>query len=287
MWVWALVSCAIAGYFILSRRRRSKSQMDLQKPNFKKDVVYIVQFPVSPSIRSISPFALKLETYLRLKKVAYEPVYSLKFGRKGQIPYIELNGEQIPDSNMIINDLESRGIAASDELTETQKAVAHLATVTVENHTAIAGFHWRYGYNMPEFYQKLCEPFYGGGRSLSFFRYFQPYAMIMKTKMHGLGRHSLPEIAQFSFKDLKALSVLLGDKEFFNGSDPTAVDCTLFGHLVQFLYMPLDIPQKAYIQEECPNLANFVNRMRDKFWPDWEEMCRGSCMDGKRVPING
>ena len=26
----------------------------------------------------------------------------MKFGSKGQIPYIELNGEEIPDSNVII-----------------------------------------------------------------------------------------------------------------------------------------------------------------------------------------
>ena len=81
----------------------------LQKPDFQKDIVYLVQFPISPTIRTISPFALKLETYLRLKKVPYECVYSFKFSKKGQIPYIELNGEQIADSNIIIQELENRG----------------------------------------------------------------------------------------------------------------------------------------------------------------------------------
>ena len=159
----------------------------------------------------------------------------------------------------------------------------HLATVTIENHTSLAGFHWRYGYNMPEFYEKLCEPYFGSGKSLLFFRYLQPYGMIMKTKMHGLGRHSLSEIAEFSFKDLEALSNLLGEKPYFNGNSPKTVDCTIFGHLVQFVYMPLDIPQKQYIKEKCPNLDEFVDRMKDNLWPDWEKMCNGSCMEGKRV----
>ena len=81
------------------------------------------------------------------------------------------------------------GISKPDEnVDSTQLAINHLATITVENHTSIAGFHWRYGFNMPEFYEKVCEPYYGSGRNLAFFRYFQPYVMIMKTKMHGLGK---------------------------------------------------------------------------------------------------
>ena len=94
-------------------------------------------------------------------------------------------------------------------------------------------------------------------------------------------RHSLDEVAEFSYQDLDALSILLGDKLFFNGENPSTVDCTIFGHLVQFLYLPLDIPQKSYIIKNCPNLASFVDRMRETFWPDWQELCEGKCMDGK------
>ena len=79
-----------------------------------------------------------------------------------------------------------------------------------------------------------------------------------------------------------ALSNILGDKKFFNGEEPTNIDCAMFGHLVQFLYIPMDIPQKQFIQKQCPNLSDFVDRMRDRFWPDWDEMCKGSCMDGHR-----
>ena len=175
------------------------------------------------------------------------------------------------------------GLAQQDSLSPENHAISHLINRTMENHTCIAGFHWRYGYNMPEFFEKLCEPYFDKTRSMYFFKNFQPYAMILKTKMHGLGRHSLPEIANFSFQDLDAFSLLLGDKPFFNGDVPSTIDCTMFGHLVQFIYMPLDIPQKKYIQENCSNLASFVDRMRCQLWPDWDEMCQGSCMEGKKA----
>ena len=98
---------------------------------------------------------MKLETYLRLKNINYEPVYSLQFSKKGQIPYIELNGEAFADSNLIIKELEKRGICKPDDEEEQQKAINHLVTTTLENHTSIVGFYWRYSFNMEEFCSKL------------------------------------------------------------------------------------------------------------------------------------
>ena len=114
LWKWiTLGAVGTSTYIYIKPRVKEVLKMDktvtLRKPDYKENMIYLVQFPVSPSIRSISPFALKLETYLRLKNVPYEPVYSQKFSTKGQTPYIELNGEQIPDSNVIIQELERRG----------------------------------------------------------------------------------------------------------------------------------------------------------------------------------
>ena len=123
---WVIAATILIG-LIVYKFRSSKKITQLQKTFPDKDTVYLIQFPVSPEIRSISPFAIKLESYLRLKKVKYEPVYSLKFSKKGQIPFIELNGEQIADSNICIHELEKRGIAQSDdETSEHQNAINHL-----------------------------------------------------------------------------------------------------------------------------------------------------------------
>ena len=184
---WILVPTGAATTIYLStkflfRESIPKNECPLRKPDYQKDIIYMVQFPVSPFIRSISPFALKLETYLRLKKVPYEPVYTQRFkSKKGQIPYIEINGEQIPDSNQIIQELEKRGIAKPDiEINPTQKAVQHLTKVAIENHTCITGFHWRYGFHMNEFYDKLLEPNFDNNWSMKIFRYLQPKGIQIK-----------------------------------------------------------------------------------------------------------
>ena len=97
------------------------------------------------------------------------------------------------------------GITKADEnLNPSQKAVNHLATVAVENHTCIASLHWRYGFNMPEFYEKLMEPYYMKVWSLQVFRYLVPRGMLLRTKLHGLGRF----VIQNFIEVLKFLGVL-------------------------------------------------------------------------------
>ena len=198
-WI-VVVSLPIAYFFLKPKKEKT---LVLQKPYFKKDVVYLVQFPNSPHIRTISPFALKLETYLRMNKVNYEPVYAMALSKKGQIPFIELNGEQIADSNIIIKELEQKGITQPDKVSEDQKAVNHLAIRTVENHLAWTGFLWRYGFHMSEFYEKLCAPYYGKGRNQFLFKNFQGFIMRFKSKIHGVGRHSVEEFTEFAAQDLK------------------------------------------------------------------------------------
>lgn len=88
---------------------------------------------------------------------------------------------------------------------------------------------------------------------------------------------------QLSCIDLKAISKGLGDKKYFLTTDkPTTIDCTLFGHLAQFLYIPLPFPQKRFLNEECKNLVEYVERIKSELWPDWEQMCNKSCMMGKK-----
>ena len=89
---------AVAAFFFVKSQIRPRDNVAgmLHRPQWERDVVYLVQFPTAPHCRTISPFALKLETWLRAAKIKYEPVYSLKFSTAtGQIPYIELNGEEI------------------------------------------------------------------------------------------------------------------------------------------------------------------------------------------------
>jgi len=122
--------------------------------------VYLFTFPPVPRVRNISPFSLKVESFLRLYDIPYEMVPTFTFSSKGQMPYIRLNsidGMEIPDSNVIIDfltkkfDIGGGGGGGEALLSAEEKAVAHAVTRMVEEHTTQIGFFYRYGLHMEEF----------------------------------------------------------------------------------------------------------------------------------------
>merc|ERR1739838_650220 len=114
--------------------------------DFEEDMVYLFQFTRSPQIPSISPFCLKLESWLKLHGIKYQNIdHKCKFrSRKGMLPFIELNDEEIADSNMIIETLAKKFEKEMPaQLSQDQKNVQHAMVAMVENHLHWTIVYWR------------------------------------------------------------------------------------------------------------------------------------------------
>jgi hypothetical protein len=123
-----------------------KSKTDLVVRDWKKDVIYLVQFPRCAIIPSPSPFCLKLETWLRFTKLNYINVSNeFKFSSsKGKLPFIEVNGRQIPDSYFIINNLKTIfNVNIDKNLTEKEIATATAYTALIEQSLLHTGMYYR------------------------------------------------------------------------------------------------------------------------------------------------
>jgi glutathione S-transferase len=247
--------------------------------------VYLFTFPNSPHIRNISPFALKLESFLRLHKIPYEVIGTFQFSPKGQMPYIRLNNQQdgplIADSNFIIQFLTKKlGLLDnSHSLTKEQCATSHAFTRMIEEHTSQIGFYYRYALNMDQFCSAVIpngwfskDSRVRGWLMSKLFPVMMPLGFRKKIRYISFGRHSDEEKWTISCQDIQSLSDFLGYKKFMFGDGATALDCTLFGHLAQFLYIPMEFPQKIYMHENCGNIVEYVERFKELFWADWNEV---------------
>lgn len=64
--------------------------------------------------------------------------------KKGQLPFIELNGEEIADSAIIIRELSAKFEKDLNAgLTQDQRNIAHATISMIENHLVWILFYWR------------------------------------------------------------------------------------------------------------------------------------------------
>merc|ERR1712002_478671 len=258
--------------------------------DFEEDMVYLFQYTRSPVIPSISPFCLKLESWLKLHGIKYQNVdHKCKFrSKKGMLPFIELNGEEIADSNIVIETLAAKfGKEMPAQLSSEQKNVQHAMVAMVENHLHWTMVHWRSKEvdNILKGYKLDIQTMIGSKAPPSIlnwvFKYMHCRKGLKKVKSQGLGVHSAEEIEQFGRSDLLVLSEMLGDKEFFFGDEPAMLDLVVYSHVAQLVMVDKEYPcpLRDYIESDCKNLVGLVNRMKDRCWGDHWDLATGEEMD--------
>merc|ERR1712072_1121985 len=89
------------------------------------------------------------------------------------------------------------------------------------------------------------------------------------------------EIENFGKKDLLTLSEMLGEKEFFFGSEPAMLDLVVFSQVGQLVMVDSEhaCPLRDYLEADCKNLVGLVNRMKDRCWSDHWDAATGEEMD--------
>lgn len=223
-----------------------------------------VPFPTS------APFPLKLATWLRMQGLDFEFVVENDPGKgpKGKSPWIEDGEVRMGDSTLIIEYLTKKhGLPDLDaSLDDTQRGLSTIVQRMVEEH-----YHQCFEHQL----------FFGRGgeeRAAEFGNSFPPVLRsviltVMKRafrkQLHarGMGRHAEEVIIAQGCQDLDALSNLLGDKAYFHGDAPTAIDAVIFGFLGVTVYVEGDNPLYRHASG-LENLMAYCERMRERFFPE-------------------
>ncbi|OXA57825.1 failed axon connections [Folsomia candida] len=256
----------------------------VHKADFEKDVVYLYQFCRTPVLPSLSPYSLKVESFLRLYDIKYENVdHKLRYkSAKGQLPFVELNGEEIADSAVIVQKLSQHfGVDPDGNLRTDEKNVSHALISMIENHLCWVYVYWRS--KNPDAMIKGCKlslqhalgSRIPNGVLNIVFKLTYSRKGVKKVKAHGLGVHSPEEILELGKQDLKVLEDTLGNKDFFFGDKPSNLDIVTFSNLSQIAYVDkcVEYDLRDWMLENCPNLNGFLARMKERCFPDWDTIC--------------
>lgn len=252
---------------ILAKRKRRK-----QWAKAGKDVVTLHGFGRGRFTPSISPFVMKLETYLRLAKIPYVFEDKEPMGPKGLSPWITLNGEDISDSQLVMEALAKKfNKDFTIKLPKEEQAVARAIDLMITEHIAWGLRVWRYAIDRGAELRRVMPS------KFPLYMYLGTYVMHFKVKralwMQGMGRHTNNEVEEIMRKDFASISSYLGEKPFVMGEEPTEVDCTLFGFTSQILWNYNGSPYVKMITEEFRNIEAHHLRVRELLYPDWTDLC--------------
>ncbi|XP_019947088.2 failed axon connections homolog [Paralichthys olivaceus] len=236
-----------------------------------KDAIILHQFSRPKSgVPSLSPFCLKMETYLRMVDLPYQNYFDGKLSPQGKMPWIEYNKEQVFGSEFIIDFLEERlGMSLNKSLTPQEKAMSRAITKMVEEH-----FYWTIAYcqwvdNLEETQKMLSV----SGPLSDLLKWILSHLTggIVKREMygHGIGRFSKDEVYALMEKDMRTLATILGDKKYLMGSKLSTVDAAVFSHLAPAMWTLPGTRPEQLIKGELINLAMYCERIRRRFWPEW------------------
>ncbi|XGW17127.1 hypothetical protein V3C99_002049 [Haemonchus contortus] len=262
--VWLAV-VGITAYFVFLKK--DKKEVELRKHDWKADTVYLYQFPRSKTIPNLSPYCLKVETFLKINKIPYE-VCPLKMGRSryGLLPFIELNGEHIADSEIIIDRLKDH-FKVKPLASPRDEAIARTIEKTVQHHTAPVVYRFKMVEDPNDGFCSTVLQVIGCPAVLQS-TVLPLAAWFMRLKVSrriaaAIGQFPIEEFKNFLRKDLDTYRDLLDDKKFLFGDEVSSADCAVFSQLGAVLYIPPNNYVKEVLREKYPELTNYCDRVRD------------------------
>ncbi len=230
-------------------------------------MIKLFQYPTDWDLPNVSPFCMKMETYLRLAQLPYEKVTVLdpRKAPKGKLPYIDDNGQIVADSGIIIDYLKSKYSDALDSrLTPVQKATGVVMRRMIEEHLywIIIFSRWMDDAG----WEKIKSLYFG--ELPQFMKAFVPELIrrqyIKVLYGQGVGRHHRDDVYQMGRDDVLAISTLLDDQSFMLGDEVSSLDATAYAFLANIIVPPIESPLKEYASS-LPNLVAYCDRMKEKF----------------------
>jgi len=222
----------------------------------------------------LSPYVTKTEVQFKMAGLAYRKERATpKDSPKGQVPFIDDDGERIADSTFIRAHVERKyGVDLDRGLDNHTRAQAWAIERMMENHFGFAIGYTRF--LIPENFAKGPAHFVDYAPEGQREQLREELLARVKTNFlaNGILRHTAEEIEWLGMRSLGALSDLLGEKPYLMGDKPTSVDAISFAMLAGLLtpFFNSDLRRRALRIE---NLCDYVARMMAEFYPEfaWAE----------------
>lgn len=227
-------------------------------------MIKLYTLPPAFGLRNISPFCLKSEMALTHLKQPFEIVFEAdpRKAPKGKLPYIEINGKIIADSELILAELDKTfdgGLYG--DLSASQLAVGRAFTRLCEEHLywMIVASRWL----EDDWFPNIVTGFFGAVPAL--FRKLaanSARSTVKKTyRLQGLGLHTKAEQIQFARDDLTAISDQIEAERYITAGKLTVFDFNVASILIGLMDNKPDT-WISLLSKDYPVLREYVDRIQ-------------------------
>lgn len=226
------------------------------------------QPPGAWGLPTISPFCNKLDLWLRIAGVPFTVKRAdPRAAPKGKMPYVELDGEVIGDSQLIIERLKVTYAVDPDAgLSPGARAQGHAVRRMLEEGTYFTLVHARWAVaDAWAVYRAVFLSWMPPGIG-AVVMYFVRRQVLASLRAQGTGRHTQGEIEAMAIADYAAVAELLGDKPFLLGDVPTSVDATAYAFVHGVLQFPVENAVQRFVRSN-PNLVAYRDRIASRYYP--------------------
>jgi glutathione S-transferase len=236
--------------------------------------IRLLKFGPAFGLPDASPFVCKLETYLRLTGQPYETVVGdVRKAPRGQFPVIEIDGKQLPDSTLVISELESRRPEKMDAHLgpkERATALAHKSMLEEYLYFGILFMRWScddgWAVFEPTIRQMMSKMGVPSIMTGMIARQARGYTT-KRVRAQGMGRKPRAEVVSLCAEMVDAFAEELGDRPYFCGDKPTTYDATTYAWGLAVLCPAFDNEVRKHAASKR-NLVSYVDRLKEAYWKD-------------------
>jgi glutathione S-transferase len=236
-------------------------------------MITLYQFKPMLGLPNPSPFCMKLETYLRMSGLEHTVVSATGLGRSptGKAPFVDIDGQVMADSGLIINHLErTHGHPVDGKLTLAQRAESLALQRLIEEHLYFVALYARWvDPDHTSARRKVMGEIIGMSPfMMRFMGGFIERGIMKSLRAQGLGRHPAETIWQMGIADIQALAHWLGNRAWGFNDTPTTFDACLASIVANVARTGWSNPLVAATLKHG-NLVEHADRVMQRYFPEY------------------
>ena len=223
----------------------------------------LYSYPELFGVADNNGYGLKVFAFLRLCKVPFrhEHILDASAAPRGQLPYIDDDGETVGDSDTIIAFLTRKYRLTIDAALGPAQRDTNLliARMLDDLYWVMSYSRWKDERYWPAFrdaliaqYPGLKEADLAKAREFNFQRYH----------FQGIGRYAPDAAYARGLADLAVLADLIPPGGYVHGGNPTSVDAGVYGFIANIYCYAIDTPLKQFVVSR-PNLVHHCTTIHE------------------------